>query len=83
MDPGAEGQGRQQEARKKMGSNSMNPREGLLLAGPRASESPVLLLLPLIDWIGKRKRAQVSGNLIWGGAGRRVPEFGRARSGSV
>ena len=53
MDTGAEGRGRQQEARKKMGSNSMNHWEGLLLCryqGIREGE--------------KRARAHVSGNLI-------------------
>ena len=50
-----------------MGSNSLNPSEGLLLAGARASESLILLLLLLTE--KKRKRAQVSGNLIREGSG--------------
>ena len=66
MDTGAEGRGRQWEARKKMGSNSMNHWEGLLLCryqGIREGE--------------KRARAHVSGNLIWRGKEARVPGAGR------
>lgn len=80
MDTGAKGRSRQWEARTNMRSNNISPWEGLLLAGTQASESPVLLLLPLIGRRGKRKRTQVPGKLIRG-AGARVPGVGGPRAG--
>lgn len=62
LDTGAEGRGRQREARKKMGSNSMNPQDGFLVCN---TGSLGLLPLPLIHRKGKRT---VSGKLISGSA---------------
>lgn len=69
MDCRAEVRGRQREARKKIGSSSMNSWEGLLLAGLRASESPVASVTT--GRIGNRKRAHTG---VW------APDMGRGRA---
>lgn len=63
-DTGAEGRSRQGEARKKKGSNSTNPWEGLLLCRYQSTRESSLALINADRQEREVARAQVSGNLI-------------------
>lgn len=63
-DTGGEGRGRQGEARKKKGSNSTNPWEGLLLCRYQGTRESRLAPITADRQEREEARAQVSGNLI-------------------